>query len=599
MNKAQAVGWYGVLSLLLLKGYNVLSKSTNDIPTTTIQWSTRLGPVLGLNVTSDNGSSFQFKGIPFAKPPIGDLRFRKPEVPNAWSGILNCTTYMDACMQSGTHVSEDCLYLNVFVPNSLDASAKRAVMVWIHGGSFISGSGSGTDGSALALHGDVIVVTINYRLNIFGFFTTGDNSATGNYGLWDQMLALQWVKNNIGDFGGDTTRITIIGESAGGASVGMLAIIPQNRGLFQRVIAESGSCVGPRDSGVESMKVFARVVNELGCSSNSSVSTVTCLRRQSAGQLGIAFYTAFIHVQNASFTILSALGPTIDGELFIKDFEAILTDHNSDAMKFFRDLDLLTGLNSAESGLFYFDLLRHQKVFPKFNFTVAILANIPYNNVIPTLVRQLYDNCDAIFTSIADKYVEPVTSGDAEDQTSSVSNLYADVNYNSPAFRSLDAHIGASTKTYQYLFSHEPRWGLVRPRPLWLHGANHADELPFVFGLNEFYPSNILKDDDELAISRRVMTYWTNFAKSGNPNGNDSDLLEWPQYTLPNKSFLNISVTDSVGHALWADRMEFWNKDVPSQLRRCRATSGVSSLMTIDMLISVIICSFLILYKFI
>ncbi|OWF42495.1 Neuroligin-4, X-linked [Mizuhopecten yessoensis] len=513
MTEIQSVGWYGVLSLLLLQGNHVLSQPSSDLPSTTIQWSTRLGPVLGLNVSLDNGSSFQFKGIPFAKPPIGDLRFRKPEVPNAWSGILNCTTYMDACMQSGTHVSEDCLYLNVFVPNSLDASAKRAVMVWFHGGGFISGSGSKTDGSTLALHGDVIVVTVNYRLNLFGFFTTGDNS--GNYGLWDQMLALQWVKDNIGDYGGDTTRVTIFGESAGAVSVGMLAIIPQNRGLFQRVIAQSGSSVGPRNSGVEAMKVFSRVVNELGCSSDSSVSTVKCLRRQSAEQLTIAFYAAFNAVQDASFTILSAMGPTIDGELFSEDFEAKLTDYESDAMKFFRDVDFLTGLNSAEAGIFYKDLLRHQREFPTFNFTVAIPASIANNNVIPTLVRQLYGNCDDISKSIADRYVYPIPNGDLDAQTSRAIKLYADVIYHSQAFRSLDAHLGTNAKTYQYLFSHEPRWGLVEPRPLWLHGANHGDDIAFVFGLNEMYPSDIPKDDTELAISRRIMSYWTNFAKSG------------------------------------------------------------------------------------
>ncbi|XP_033746031.1 LOW QUALITY PROTEIN: carboxylesterase 5A-like [Pecten maximus] len=558
------------VSMVMLQVYSVVPTPTNNLPSITTTWQTRLGSILGLKISSQNGNIFQFRKIPFAKPPEGDLRFSKPEVPNAWTETLNCTTYGYACMQSGTDVSEDCLYVNIYIPNSLDTAAKRAVMVWIHGGSFISGRGSEVDGSTLALHGDVIVVTINYRLNIFGFYSTDDNATLGNYGLWDQMLALRWVKDNIEDYGGDPSRITIFGESAGGVSVGLQAIISQNKGVFQRVIAESGSSVGPRDSGVEAMKVFTKVVNELGCSSDSSAATVTCLRDKSARQLVMSFYKAFNDVQSSSFTILSALGPTIDGELFSRDFDDILNDIDSDAMKFFRDLDYLAGFNTADAGLFYYDLLRHQKEFPTFNFTIGITANIPVNHVIPTLVRQLYDNCDHIFTSITEKYVNSLPNGDIEAQTSSAANMYADVNYYSPAVRSLDAHTGSNSKTYQYLFSHEPRWGPVQPRPLWLHGANHADELAFVFGLNEIYPGNVATEDDELTISRRVMTYWANFAKFGNPNGDDHDLTEWPQYTLPNKCYLNISATDTVGRALYADRMDFWNKNVTSQLTQCR-----------------------------
>ncbi|XP_060081391.1 uncharacterized protein LOC132560731 [Ylistrum balloti] len=588
MNKIQYVRWYGVLCIVLLYGVNIIA--TDDQPST-VEWSTRLGSVRGLNITSDDGNIFQFRRIPFAKPPVGDLRFEKPEVPNAWVGTLDCTSYGHACMQAGTRTSEDCLYLNVYVPNSLDTSAKRAVMVWIHGGSFISGSGSETGGSTLALHGDVIVVTINYRLNIFGFFSTGDNTTHGNYGLWDQMLALRWVKDNIEDYGGNPSLITIFGESAGGVSVGLQAIITQNKDVFQRVIAESGSSVGPRDSGVEAMKVFSKVVDELGCFSDTSASTVRCLRQQSAEQLVTAFFKAFGVVQQSSFTILSALGPTIDGELFPKDFDAILSDHDSEAMQFFRSVDYLAGMNSADGGLFYFDLTRYQKEFPTINFTEEIPASILRDHVVPNLVLQLYDNCVDIYTSACDQYVTPVLNDDIETQTSSAENLYADVDYYSPAVRSLDAHIGSDSKTYQYFFSYEPRWGPVHPRPLWLHGANHADELAFVFGLNELYPSNVPHGDEELAISKRVMTYWTNFAKTGDPNGNDTSLLEWPPYKLPSKPYLNISVTDTVGQALFTDRMEFWNKHVPKQLIQCQEINGlgINILPTMEFILRIFI----------
>lgn len=596
----RGVQCFCVVTIIWLHLRSVASTPTRQLPSTTTTWDTKLGQVLGLNITSENGNIFQFRKIPFAKSPEGDLRFRKPELPNPWNGTLDCTAYGHSCMQRGTNVSEDCLYLNVYVPNSLDVSAKRAVMVWIHGGSFISGTGADYDGSTLALHGDVVVVTINYRLNIFGFYDAGDDAAHGNNGLWDQMLALRWVKNNIADYGGDPSRITIFGESAGGVSVGLQAIISKNKGVFQRVIAESGASVGPRDSGIEAKKVFAKVADDLGCSVDSTAATVTCLRRKGTKQLLGAFYKSFDVVQSSSFTILSALGPTIDGELFTKEFDAILADPDSDAMAFFRGVDFLSGFNTADAGLFYFDLLRHQKEFPSDNFTLGITANISANHVIPTIALQLYGSCGDISKSIFDKYIKDIPKDDIQGQTASAANLYADVNYYSPAVRSLDGHTGGSGRTYQYLFSHLPRWGPVNPRPLWIQGANHADEVAFVFGLNELYPSNVPQEDDELAISSRVMTYWTNFAKFGNPNGNDVDPPAWPQYTLRSKAFLNISTTDTVGHALYADRMEFWNNVVTNHVTKwCdKHMNGVDSNVSLGKVISAVVTIPLVLCKY-
>ncbi|KAJ8302994.1 hypothetical protein KUTeg_019390 [Tegillarca granosa] len=208
--------------------------------------TTKSGPIKGVITQHDLGKLYTFFKIPFAKPPVGDLRFKKPEPVEPWNDVIDGTQQMPSCPQPMglfdallpiTDMSEDCLFLNVYVPNSVSSGSKKSVLVWIHGGGYSLGQGNMYGSSELALTGDVIVVVINYRLNVFGFMTTWDSTAVGNYGLWDQIMALQWVKNNIEDFGGDPDSITLFGESAGGFSVSILSLLPQNKGLFHRVIA--------------------------------------------------------------------------------------------------------------------------------------------------------------------------------------------------------------------------------------------------------------------------------------------------------------------------------------------------------------------------
>ncbi|XP_013381889.1 acetylcholinesterase-like [Lingula anatina] len=190
-----------------------------------------------------------FLGIPFAKPPVGDLRFRLPEPAENWEGVKDATAFGPACMQIGPNpygfpdvktISEDCLTLNVFVPGSTNSSNNKAVMVWIHGGGYTTGGTAIYSFKEFAVTGDVIVVSMNYRLNVFGFLSIGDDSVPGNIGLWDQIEALRWIKKNIQYFGGDSGRVTIFGESAGGSSVVQLALANASSGLFQRFIRQSG-----------------------------------------------------------------------------------------------------------------------------------------------------------------------------------------------------------------------------------------------------------------------------------------------------------------------------------------------------------------------
>merc|ERR1711936_330322 len=222
----------------------------------TIVVHTKYGDVKGcLNSTTDGPPIATFLGIPFAKPPTGKLRFKEPQPPESWNGTRDASNFGKRCMQLRTAfkegdishlISEDCLYLNVYVRPVATVMPSIPVMVWIHGGGYTTGSGSVPfyNGSRLAERG-VIVVTINYRLGVFGYMSTEDDVMPGNYGMMDQIAALKWVRDNIGFFGGDSNQVTIFGESAGGSSVSLLTMSPLGKGLFRRATMESGASLSP------------------------------------------------------------------------------------------------------------------------------------------------------------------------------------------------------------------------------------------------------------------------------------------------------------------------------------------------------------------
>ncbi|KAI1724149.1 carboxylesterase family domain-containing protein [Ditylenchus destructor] len=221
-------------------------------------------PLFGSYVEGPNGKHIsQFLGIPFAEPPVGKLRFRKPVPKSSWRDPFNATTHPNSCVQSldtyfgdfdGAQMwnsnvpsSEDCLYLNLYVPGKVDSSRRMAVLIWIYGGGFWSGSATLDvyDGKILASEEDVIVVAMNYRVSVFGFLYLARKEAPGNMGLWDQLEAVKWVHKNIENFGGDPNRITLFGESAGAASVSMHMLSERSIPYFQRAIVQSGSATAP------------------------------------------------------------------------------------------------------------------------------------------------------------------------------------------------------------------------------------------------------------------------------------------------------------------------------------------------------------------
>ncbi|KAK2085071.1 Liver carboxylesterase 1 [Saguinus oedipus] len=245
-----------------------------------------------------------FLGIPFAKPPLGPLRFSPPQPAEPWSFVKNATSYPPMCSQDPTaaqflsklftnreeniplKLSEDCLYLNIYTPADLTKESRLPVMVWIHGGGLLLGGASTYDGLPLAAYENVVVVMIQYRLGIWGFFSTGDEHSRGNWGHLDQLAALRWVQDNIASFGGNPGSVTIFGQSSGGESVSVLVFSPLAKNLFHRAISESGVALTPGLVEKHDIKPLAeKIATTAGCKTTTSAIMVHCLRQKSEEEL--------------------------------------------------------------------------------------------------------------------------------------------------------------------------------------------------------------------------------------------------------------------------------------------------------------------------
>lgn len=428
--------------------------------------------------TSD-GDVVSFKGIPYAAPPVGDLRWRAPKKADSWNGTKKADEYGPICQQihqpkdngvGPLPMSEDCLTLNIFAP----ASAKRApVMVWIHGGGYVNGSGTAAlyDGSALARQG-VVVVTLNYRLGRFGFFAhpalTADakGEAVGNYGLMDMIAALKWVRENAARFGGDPTQVTIFGESAGGAAVNSLMTSPAARGLFVRAIVQSGL-------GRE--KILSLTEAE---SAGQDFAATIGARDASAATLRGLGADAILKAGDPQ--VLSGGGPMVDGK--------ILTRAPLDSFRRGEQarIPYLIGWNSLE-----------------FPVPAAALSGAnPLSSAIPV---GLLARAETAYP----------------DKDSYSLNFFSDMLFVEPAVALARLHASRGNPTFVYQFSIVPKaaQGVLK-------GAVHASDREYVF--QTLGASNWPTDANDVAQARVISRYWVEFAMSGNPNGDARPA--WPRF---------------------------------------------------------------------
>jgi para-nitrobenzyl esterase len=442
-----------------------------------------------------------FKGIPFAQPPVGDLRWREPLPAKSWTGIRDATAFGPACVQGGAegqNSSEDCLTLNVWTP-TWPMKKPAAVMIWIYGGGNFAGATSDPtfNGDSLARHG-IVLVTANYRLGVFGFFAhpalskESPHHVSGNYGLLDQLLAFKWVQANIAKFGGDPRNVTIFGESAGSLDVNVLTASPLSKGLFERVIGESGPIVDPPPLSEAEQKgeAFAAKLNLTGPDVLEKLRAIPTADLQKAVPPGLAF-------------LGPTLGVNVDGWLFPESPIKIFAEGHE------QHVDLLLGNNSQELQKPFFPMPGDLRASVAQQYgPLAGRALAAYDLAGPT-------------DPAADPELGPV-----------LAQWATDTQFRCGSVAELTWHTKAANPAYEFQFSRSApgREAL---------GAPHGSEVPYVFGTIGMVRSNRTYNETDHRISEEMQSYWTNFAKTGDPNG--GDLPHWPKFSAATPAYLDLT----------------------------------------------------------
>ncbi|XP_078524661.1 fatty acyl-CoA hydrolase precursor, medium chain-like [Lissotriton helveticus] len=513
---------------------------------------------------SVKGSSQEIEaylGIPFARPPIGQLRFSPPQSPEPWNNIRDASAYPPLCLQPlhalemlkklmkaeapDFDVSEDCLYLNVYTPAG-NKEHKLPVMVWIHGGGLIHGGASYYDGSGLSAYENVVVVSIQYRLGALGFLSTGDEHARGNWGFLDQVAALQWVQENILHFGGNPESVTIFGESAGGVSVSALVLSPLSKGLFHKAISQSGSILFP---GLFSTKhdvvllIRDMIVNATGCETFDSAEIVNCMRKKTEEEI-------MEPVLKLKYSIVPA---NVDGVFLTKNPEDLMAGKECNPVPY------LMGVNNDECGW----------LFPT-AMNISNLENgIKKETVISSLpmFRQLVGLHSGVVDMVTEEYM-----GDTEDPfeiRDGYLEMLADIMFINPAIKTAKYHRDSGLPVYFYEYQHRP--SIHRDSKPAHVKADHGDDILPLFGF-PFLEGDITIQanftDEEKHLSRTMMNYWANFARNGNPNGDG--LMEWPAYGL-GEQYLEINLQQKAGKKLKDHRITFWSEKLPEKIKALNA----------------------------
>lgn len=457
-----------------------------------------------------------FLGVPFAAPPVGDLRWRAPQPVVPWSGVRTAQAAGPTCMQDPRippagvgHNSEDCLYLNVHVPAQASTARPLPVMVWIHGGAFINGAGSQYDGTVLAREAKAVVVTVNYRLGIFGSLALDALAAeakAGNYALQDQQAALRWVQRNIAAFAGDASRVTIFGESAGGTSVCNQLISPAAKGLFQRAIIQSGTCPSVQPTRAQAVAVGNAYADKLGCVAGAG--QLACLRGKSALQALVASPV----IDAADPASLGQFSPHIDGVVLPEAPRAAIRAGR------FHKVPVLLGNNADEGTLFIALAFELQRGTPmtEAEFQAMVKGNAGDSGIA------------ALASSIVLDAYRPSRYGSPN---LSAAALLGDSLFACPTqflARALSDHV----PTYAYEFQEKNAPAFVDD-PFMPWGAFHAAELPFVFGTRIVTtppspdPAEVATPAQQ-ALSKAMMAYWGQFAATGQPNA--AGQKAWPRF---------------------------------------------------------------------
>ncbi|XP_050034532.1 cholinesterase-like isoform X2 [Dermacentor andersoni] len=486
--------------------------------TSSVIVSTSEGRLRGRNGTVLDKEIQVFLGIPYAKPPVGNLRFSKPQPPEPWHGAYDATRAKDSCVQPPypglfdipTALSEDCLYLNVWTPL---ASARQGfpVLVWIHGGMFQVGSAYEPryNGSALAALNDVVVVSCNFRHFTLGFLHLNHTATPGNLALWDQLAALQWVQRNIRAFGGDPGRVTVFGESSGAMSIHGHILSPHSRGLFHRVFLMSGtlgtdSCVHFASENIAAINTISKAV---GCGSydgaTDSDELLDCLRDQPA--------------QDVCAVKGVKLRPTVESE-FIPCRPSLAMEEG-----YFDPYDAMVSV-TANEGAFVFNLYSDKGVL-KDDLDSYELERLRYSlkSIIGAFFR-------GKALSVAMDYMDKVHIEDKVSLRNTVADMLGNQIFYCPTRVFAEKYSAKGNSVYAMVFAHRSEKSRL---PAWF-GVTHLEEVPFVFGIPFLNRTNYTDKDREFSVD--AMKMLASFAHTGKPTLPDGK--EWPQFTTEHPDFM-------------------------------------------------------------
>ncbi|KAG7212180.1 hypothetical protein KM043_012520 [Ampulex compressa] len=553
--------------LLVLSVFSALhfTLAQDDVPKVRI----KNGTLAGTTMRSRNGRNFAaFRGIPYALPPLGELRFQPPKPAAAWEGVRSAQKDSDICIQRNAYThdenivgSEDCLYLNVYtpkLPSNDDGKYGYPVMIWIHSGGWITGSGNSEFyGPKFLLDHDVVLVGMNYRLGPIGFLSTEDLACPGNNGLKDQVQSIRWVHENIAAFGGDPNRITIFGDSAGGASVHQHMISPLSQGLFHRAISESGTVHCPWTLARPGQaKDRAKIVAEhLDCPSSGSEEILNCLRKKDAADI-VATDRLF---QVFDYDPMIPFRPVIEPDhpgAFLKEDPMISSKHGRLA-----DVPWLTGYTSHEGAL------RAPGLYGRQNGKLVKQLDEEFMNIAP--MSLMYDDtCPEPIRSEVTKKIKEFYFGNRaiDDSTRfDVIDMYSDAWFNHGARASIRDFLNAqSSPIYYYHFAYKGSvsFSKIFGDAAQDYGVSHADDIQYLFPVREqLFPDVPLNEEDGRMVDFLTAT-WVNFATHGTPTPKITKTVptKWKPVRSHALEYLHIGNDEiRMKRNLMPERTEFWD----------------------------------------
>lgn len=541
----------------------------------TIEIGTPSGPLVGKVVESGEGkkSYYQFLGIPYAEAPVEALRFLEPQPKEPWTEAMNATSFKPKCPQPHANGSiigeEDCLYLNVFTPRIPAQDSTRAfkkssllpVMIYIHGGNFIKGSGNMIPEPLV--NKDVIVVTFNYRLGALGFLNLGHSSAPGNQGLKDQLQAFKWVQNHIIAFGGDPAQITVVGHSAGATSAQIHLLSPQGHGLYQGAIIQSGNLLYMNEQlrrGIVQAD-SARLARDVGCLDANPSELFTCMQELKIEDLhlnasGLPKDIAVDLEETLNGNGTFNFGPSIE----TASPNPILPQHPLELLNANRgkDIPLIVGFVENEGSMFLAQNLDNLEVING-NWSYygpKIVFGSQYDDI--TDLKQLKANVTRHFY-LGTKNITKEVQDDLVD-------FFSDAEYLAPGIHMIgEMTLSRNNPVFAYEIAHQPKsqsylelvGGLKSA-----NGANHGNDLLYLF--NEIDDNEInINDEEDMKVADVITTLWTNFAKHFDPTPyQNEDIPIWEEFVPHSEMILRIANSTETQEGFYPDRMYFWNKIV-------------------------------------